>query len=139
MNACIATASSLARVFRGSVLSQTPHSRARIDCLRDRRQYGYGTDRGDHRHGECVEHLSARHVVVRWQPQVFDALQGESPVSSKPEETARAEQPIEGLVADPSGEHTDLAEGRRASSDELMSRATGEVQDAAQAISEKCF
>ena len=113
-------------------VDERPQPTREEDRLRVQR-HGYGTDSSNYRRGERIQHLGARHLVVRLQPQIFDALQVESPPSSKPKKTARAQQPVEDLVADPGEEHTDIAEGRRTSPDELVVRAAGEVQDAAQA------
>ena len=103
-----------------------------IDRLRVQR-HGDGTDSSNDRRGERIQHLGARHLVVRFQPQIFDALQVESPPSSKPKKTARAQQPLEDLVSNPGEEHTNIAEGRRTPPDELVACGAGEVQDAAQA------
>ena len=102
------------------------------DRLRVQR-HGYGTHSSSDRCGERIQHFGARHLVVRLQPQIFDALQVEAPPSSKPKKTARAQQPVEDLVGDPGEEHTDVAEGGRTTPDDLVICATGEVQDAAQA------
>ena len=60
----------------------------------------------------------------------------ESPASGEPEQSARAQQPVESLDADPGEEHPDVAERRRTPPSDRVVRAAGEVQGAAQA--EQC-
>lgn len=95
---------------------QSTHEKDRLGVKR----HGYGTDSSNYRHGERIQHLGARHLVIRLQPQIFDALQVESPPSSKAKKAARAQQPVEDLVANPREEHTNIAESRRTSPDELV-------------------
>ena len=101
-----------------------------------------GADSSNDRRGNRIQHLGAHDLVVHFQPQILDALQVQSPPSSKPKKAARAHQPIQDLVADPGEEHANVAEGRSTPPDELLICAAGEVEDAAHAkqrgIPESC-
>ncbi len=66
---------------------QPTHEKDRLGIQR----HHDGTDSGDQRRSECIQNLGAGHLVVRLQPQIFDALQGESPPSRELKEAARAQ------------------------------------------------